>query len=963
MKTSLVLGRVRLANVTRLFVAFLMLTGLASAQTLNEYQFTTGVDSAQWHTLSPDATAIWFTYQDDIASSAIDLGFNFTFADSTYQHFSVNSNGVLRLGAEAARSGGSSGMFNTSSCHQNLPKICGITKDMSTGISGGVYYERCGTAPNRMVVVEYRLTPSYSQSVAADVKWQVQLYENGCIQIVYGSTAPSITPANFQTGIAVSESDIVLLDPSTNTPYYYNTPVSATYSTWHGANRYYRFEQPTESCPRPVAIHSITSSPRSHTIAWTDTSDATAWVVRLSSGTFTSFNTSLSTRFTFNWLMPNTTYEVSVAGICANGDTSRYRIYAFSTPCEQISTLPYSNNFEDEPIGSSSVNSPFAACWQRLNNGTHYGGFPYVANHSVYNHTDNGSYGLIWYGSSIASMYGDYLMAVLPQIDTDAIDMGRLQLSFWAKDDGGTCSPTVQVGVMTDPTDASTFRAVDSVVVDSRNWTLYECTTAGLGSPGSYLALRANRAHGNDAFWRIFMDDVTLERMQTCAHATNLAVQQTTPESIRLTWQAEDEQPHGWLIQYGPRGFELNDSSATTLTSSTTACTIANLAPETYYDIYVAATCGNADTSRWERITCHTACTPVADLPYRYGFEDATADGFSPCWTSGSSTADAQRYPALSNDAYEGNYALFFYLTDTAGYQYAALPYIDHPLDSLQLKFKMKRNNPNTFSQLCFNIKVGIMTDPTDIATFTEIGTYTATSNTSWDSYTVYLNNYHGNGYLAFRDANSIYTYWTFVLIDDIEVDYLPSCAPIEHVDIEPQAHEVSLTWTLAPVGLYGGAVVKMEDPASHRSITDTVSGTSCTFTGLIHNHEYEVTISSICPEQDVNPFTARFTTDSCDNHNNINDASDGGNGMLLYPNPAAEYVDIALPGWEESGTVTVVDMSGHTLITKPLPAGVQRMKLDTAQLPKGTYFVRIESGSTSMTKKLIIGNSGANHR
>jgi hypothetical protein len=67
---------------------------------------------------------------------------------------------------------------------------------------------------------------------------------------------------------------------------------------------------------------------------------------------------------------------------------------------------------------------------------------------------------------------------------------------------------------------------------------------------------------------------------------------------------------------------------------------------------------------------------------------------------------------------------------------YVAMPLFNHQLDSLQVKFRLRRNSSSSYNYYSFGLKVGVMTDPYDMNTFEPIETYTATSNTDWDTFT-----------------------------------------------------------------------------------------------------------------------------------------------------------------------------------------------------------------------------------
>ena len=210
----------------------------AFAQNLADYNFATGVDQNQWITLSNSATQIVESGKDDACSSLTDIGFSFTFGDGTYTQFWANSNGIFSFNSTPTTN--YSNQFNPSNCTKNQPKICGISRDMSTGTDGYVKYELTGTSPNRVLVCEFYLFGNGSNIDPATIKWQVQLHESTSkVVIVYG--ASSSDPYYFQIGLSQSGSDIWTVNPSTHEATHLTEGVETEYEVWPGENRYYEF--------------------------------------------------------------------------------------------------------------------------------------------------------------------------------------------------------------------------------------------------------------------------------------------------------------------------------------------------------------------------------------------------------------------------------------------------------------------------------------------------------------------------------------------------------------------------------------------------------------------------------------------------------------------------------------------------------------------------------------------------
>ena len=124
------------------------------AQTLGDYQFSTGTDATKWINLST-TTSILAGTGDGVASALQDIGFAFGYAGNAYAQFSVNSDGNLRLGGTVTGTGGYGTPFGSTNCNTNAPKINFFGCDGFLTDSGYVYTELIGTAPNRVRVIEF----------------------------------------------------------------------------------------------------------------------------------------------------------------------------------------------------------------------------------------------------------------------------------------------------------------------------------------------------------------------------------------------------------------------------------------------------------------------------------------------------------------------------------------------------------------------------------------------------------------------------------------------------------------------------------------------------------------------------------------------------------------------------------------------------------------------------------------
>ena len=79
-------------------------------------------------------------------------------------------------------------------------------------------------------------------------------------------------------------------------------------------------------------------------------------------------------------------------------------------------------------------------------------------------------------------------------------------------------------------------------------------------------------------------------------------------------------------------------------------------------------------------------------------------------------------------------------------------------------------------------------------------------------------------------------------------------------------------------------------------------------------------------------------------------------NRMVLYPNPAREYLYINYGEQiENKGALKVVDLSGKLMLTSPVQPGYQIQQLDISQLPEGMYMIyRMEGNEVKEYSKFI---------
>jgi hypothetical protein len=183
-------------------------TTLRSQTQLSQYTFTSGFGSP----ISMDApNTIFGNNVDDAVNGLYNIGFPFTFCGNTYNQFSASSNGYMGLGGIASNQ--LSGGFSWANV--GTPVLAGFWRDCYTA-NGDVTYQVTGTAPNRILVVQWRVNACCAGGNPGST-FQIHLYESGnMIEFWYGTMGISCG----QIGAQMNTSNYAGISGSSNTVSY-----------------------------------------------------------------------------------------------------------------------------------------------------------------------------------------------------------------------------------------------------------------------------------------------------------------------------------------------------------------------------------------------------------------------------------------------------------------------------------------------------------------------------------------------------------------------------------------------------------------------------------------------------------------------------------------------------------------------------------------------------------------------
>ena len=345
------------------------------------------------------------------------------------------------------------------------------------------------------------------------------------------------------------------------------------------------------SCPSAydVAIPESTILSDSAVVVWSDSLYINSYRVNYwaenAGPEDTLFVIASDTAVTLENLTPNTRYYVTVTTVCTSGEAYSTYPVSFRTACLPVATasLPYVEDFESYASGAAN---PISPCWYKGTSSTT--AFPYPLSTAI-----SGTRSLYFNGTT-ANIYS---YAVLPRFESNLSD---LMLEFDLKRYSTTTSAyhaVMMVGVMTDPSDITTFdtlRVIDMTSLPASSIRHYRVSLAGYNGTGR-LAFCAP-AFGASQYNPLYLDSVVVKPLPTCVWPENVAIDSVEAHSIYLSWQ-------GTATQYELQADTLaNFSTAVNATvSNATHGTLTGLDAYKPYYVRVRSVCGS-EYSEWSEV-------------------------------------------------------------------------------------------------------------------------------------------------------------------------------------------------------------------------------------------------------------------------------------------------------------------------------------------------------------------------
>lgn len=316
--------------------------------------------------------------------------------------------------------------------------------------------------------------------------------------------------------------------------------------------------------------------------------------------------------YTITGLRHSTHYDVSVASICPSDSTlSSTLAVRMATACGVFSRsdLPWSEDYND---GLGICQSFIDYC------------FPGNSGDRT-----NRTIGRGYSGALVPNVgyNSEPFFYVMPQMDS----LVGVAVDFWARGEA-----TVQVGVMSDPADTSTFMTLRTITLPSlEQWNEYYVSLGSSSATGVHVAMRFGNSTG---FMHVgvVLDDVSLVRDLSCSAPDSVSVAAVTDSSALLVVHDPRGVGHYRLYALGDTIDFYGDSVAVT-----------GLQQVTQYTLTVASVCPEGQATFPVEVTFTTDCG-TNELPWEEDFETLHTYRIAPCW---SHVADSSSTPWVFSGA------------------------------------------------------------------------------------------------------------------------------------------------------------------------------------------------------------------------------------------------------------------------------------------------------------------------
>ena len=378
----------------------------------------------------------------------------------------------------------------------------------------------------------------------------------------------------------------------------------------------------TPSCLPPTGLAATEDQPNKSELSWTANNGETSWNIywkKASDENYTEIADVTDNPYTLPNLEPGTKYQYYVVANCTE-TSNPSAVFPFTTSCGMISTYPWTENFDSYAGVTSGSTNNLPLCWNYLNNcaSSYYQGYPVIYNDNTYSYSGNNH--LRFYSNST---YPATEYAILPEMQS----LNDKMITFYARYYYNRTD--LIVGVMTDPTDATTFSAVETI---SDLTTSYKKYTINFDAvTGNYIAFKMVGNYSKS--YNIYIDNLEVKQQPDCATPTGLAVtaNSQTPEGATITWTTGDAS--SWIVEYKASTEENYTAIAEPVNEAT--YTFTGLNYSTTYNARVKVNCTAGSGVSYPTDPVNFTTNVQFPAPTNFETSNLTHNSVTLAWTAG----------------------------------------------------------------------------------------------------------------------------------------------------------------------------------------------------------------------------------------------------------------------------------------------------------------------------------------
>ena len=587
-------------------------------------------------------------------------------------------------------------------------------------------------------------------------------------------------------------------------------------------------------CRRPMAVTADSVGTHTAVLSWDTVGGAMGYEWKLyADELLVDSGLATASTVTFSSLTTATEYTFRVRTVCDSAATSAYASRTFTTPCDVIMPfdLPFVEDFEDCP---TMENFHGIRCWTFL-----------AYSREAWLRVESSS------GNNIFSFFpqdnSTPQFAVLPQMQ----GISGLNLSFRIHNNNRPGS--LQIGVMTDPTDTLTFTpvAVFDTVLTANTWQNVEVSFANYTGTTGHIAFRAGMPSSITLSW-IEIDDIVVNVTPTCDQMQGIEVVNVTSSSADIIVHDTDAVGATYVVTLTGGG-----AIRTATQSGSGTISFAGLSSTTDYTASVRKLCADSTAHLPLSVVFRTSCAPMP-LPWSESFEECGLT-IPECWktinlqSNSLSIATAVGYGS-------GSRSLTCYSSHTPELL-VVLPEFSMPLDSLLLGLEVSRYTHGSDSAT--GVEVGILVDTADASSFVPMATCIPSSFWTWQHYNVTFPSYT-SGRIALRFllvsnvSETAHTFVDNITVEALSDSFVDTCAQPTEIRVTDIRGDRATLHIVSPMALPHYMVYADGDSVE-------VFSSVCTLTGLVNDSLYTAAVSSICADSSRTARTeVQFRTDLC---------------------------------------------------------------------------------------------------